>query len=49
MTLAPASAARIATFPEPAATSSTRCPGAIPHASTITGPTSQTVAFAKRW
>jgi hypothetical protein len=48
-TPAPACAARIATFPDPAATSSTRWPGPIAHASTITGPTSQTVAFAKRW
>ena len=48
-TRAPASAARIATFPVPAATSSTRWPAEIPQASTNTGPTSHTVAFANRW
>ena len=48
-TVAPASAARIATLPVPAATSSTRWPGPIPQASTTTGPISQTSSFAKRW
>ena len=47
--LGPASAARIAVLPVPAATSSTRWPAEIPHASTSTGPSPQTVAFAKRW
>ncbi len=47
-TSAPASAARIATFPVPAATSSTRWPAPIPQASTSTGPSSQTVCFANR-
>ena len=47
-TLAPASAARIATLPVPAATSSTRWPGPIAQASTTTGPISQTSSFANR-
>jgi hypothetical protein len=49
VTRAPASAARIATLPDPVATSSTRCPGATPQASTSTGPSPQTVSRAKRW
>ena len=47
-TSAPASAARTATLPVPAATSSTRMPGPMPAASTTTGPTSQTSCVAKR-
>ena len=47
-TYAPASAARMAVFPVPAATSSTRCPGPMPQASTSTGPSPHTVWTAKR-
>ena len=48
-TFAPASAARIATLPVPAATSSTLCPDSIPQASTSSGPTLHTICFANRW
>ncbi len=48
-TSAPASAARIATFPVPAATSNTRWPSVIPHRSTTIGPRSQTVRRANSW
>ncbi len=48
-TSAPASAARSATLPVPAATSSTRMPGRTPAASISTGPTLHTSWVANRW
>ena len=48
-TIAPSCAARIATLPVPAATSSTRWPGEMPHATVSSAPKLQIMSLAKRW